>query len=163
MKRYGIRQFVIAVISTSMVVAQFSPALAAQPQSQVRDIALSENGDLVGHVVDAAGNEVKDAQVVVIFDGKPVASTQTDEQGRYAIHGLRGGVHHIAANGSQTPYRLWTADAAPPLAQGQVLNVSDSTVARGQILGHGPLLAIGLIGLTAWGIYELSDDDDSGS
>jgi hypothetical protein len=56
----------------------------------------------------------------------------TDDQGRFCIAGLRGGIYQIAAGDRVIAYRVWTPAAAPPGAHRSVELVVDGSVARGQ-------------------------------
>ncbi len=98
--------------------------------------------------------------------GAEIAKTTTDPQGRFQISQLRGGIHQLLAAGVQKNVRLWTAHSAPPVAQGSLLLVANrDDVVRGNFHGLGAghcwqtLGAVSLIGLLAWGIYEIADQD----
>lgn len=121
------------------------PTRSGEAPSLIRDAALSRDGTLSGTVV--TGNGVADAGCEVLAraaDGK-LQSTVTDDRGRFMFQNLRGGSYRLGVNGSATLWRVWTSDAAPPIAASAVLLVSDGQVARGQrpasaLLTDHPLL-----------------------
>ena len=104
----------------------------AQPTLQVADAALGPQGVLRGKVVDAQGQPVADARVVLAQRSGPVAEAQTDAEGRFAVANLRHGVYAVGAAEGVGIYRLWPSSVAPPSATSDVLIVSDGTLVRGQ-------------------------------
>jgi hypothetical protein len=132
-----------------------------------RDIALDEDGVLRGVVMDRAGQPVARQAVAVVQNGKTVAGTTSDAEGRFAISGLKAGSYTIA-----TPYRiqncrLWTAHAAPPVARDEALIVNGDQVIRGA-MGRGGVVGflanpwvLGAIVATAIAVPLALDDDDA--
>lgn len=110
----------------------------------VQDVALGEGGVLVGQAMSAEGSPLALAEISVLYQGKEVATTVTDAQGKYAVRGLRGGVHQVVAGNSAGIYRLWAPQTAPPAAQAGALHVADGSVVRGK-LGDGTLLGNPLV------------------
>jgi hypothetical protein len=107
--------------------------------TQVKDVALQEGGVLVGQVVDPQGAVKANVPVSVSQEGQVVVETKSGADGYFAVKGLRGGVHQVAAAEGQGVYRLWVAGTAPPAAQEGILVVSGSDVTRGQAGGGGGL------------------------
>ena len=68
----------------------------------------------------------------MLQNGQLISSTKTDEQGMFAISGLRGGLHQIVAGGEVRTIRLWAEGTAPPIAKQGLLMVRQQTVMRGQ-------------------------------
>jgi hypothetical protein len=97
----------------------------------IKDVALSEGQAFHGVVLGSTGQPAADTRVSITQMGHEVASTTTDEQGRFAFQGLRGGLHVVNAGEASALYRLWSAGTAPPHAQGGVTLVDQVTV-RGQ-------------------------------
>ncbi len=119
-----------------MIVPQ-GALVAAEPASQhqtarMLDVALTSGGTLSGQVVDAQGKLIEGAVVAVRFQNRVVAKTTTDAEGRYAVRGLRGGIHQIETTQGRVAARFWTPETAPPAARPSALIVSDTNVIRAQ-------------------------------
>lgn len=135
----------------------------------VQDVALQPDGVLRGQVLDGQGQPVANGAVAVAQQGKLVTRTQTDEQGRFAVAGLRGGLYQVATAQGGGVYRVWTAEAAPPVAKNAALIVNDATVVRGMqdrcqggVLGFlGNPWVLGAIVAAAIAIPLCLDDDDA--
>src|SRR5262249_51822368 len=86
-------------------------------------------------------------------DGKVVAESRTNSDGYFAIHGLHGGNYVAVAGNGATVMRVWTHDAAPPVAKQTVMIVSESNMVRGQngYISRGGLAMLGLAGLIVSG------------
>lgn len=118
----------------------------------VQDVRLQEQGLLVGRAVTKQGVARGGVKVAISFQGKAIAEATTNEQGMFAVKGLRGGVHVVQSEGKQEVVRLWTADAAPDKAvEGLVL--ADGQVVLGQCgIGSSAmnnLLGVAFVGATA--------------
>ncbi len=134
-KRFAI---VVAVLLTfGMLIPPSATAAPAgghdvSKSSQIRDVALHAEGTLVGQLLDAQGVAVVGATVAVGKVGKEVARVQTNQQGKFRVAGLTGGVYQVLAAGRVSAYRLWAPNTAPPAAQKGLLLVSGTDVVRGQ-------------------------------
>lgn len=100
---------------------------AEQITNRPADLRLSPNGTLVGCILDAQGKPVRTA-VVVRFNGIAIAKTQTNAAGRFAVSGMRSGVHEIQTGSNRSVARVWTADKAPAAAKTAALLVSHNVV-----------------------------------
>jgi hypothetical protein len=144
------------------------PASAAESQA-ISDVSLGEGGTLNGQVLNGQGLPLAKATVTVRSNGNDIASAATDVQGRFSIHGLRGGVYELTCGGSSGIFRLWTANASPPSAKAEVLLVAGGPISRGQCyqapgppgsitngqIIFGALVAAGLVGgIAAWAVSE---------
>ena len=101
-----------------------NPAFAAEPSPKVRvlDVALGEKGRLNGLMVDRQGKALSDVPVAMTSEGGQPAVAVTTKAGRFAYEGMSGGVYYLAArNADLTVVRAWTAKAAPPHAEAQVI------------------------------------------
>jgi hypothetical protein len=117
------------------IVAMTFSADAAEPISEpasVSDIALAPSGDLLGVVVDEQGQPVVNAPVQVMHQQSVIALVRTDAQGRYAVQGLRSGLHMVRTVNDQKLCRFWTPAMAPPSAGTGLLMVSRAAIVRGQ-------------------------------
>ena len=65
------------------------------PAPAFGDVALDEQGDLQGVVVNIQGIPVAGAQVTVRQNDREVARTQCDAKGHFSVGGLRGGTYLI--------------------------------------------------------------------
>ncbi len=138
--------------------------MAAETQTRSNDISLTTGGTLAGTVVDANGRAIANSPVKVKFRGFTVATTNSDSAGRFAVCGLRGGVHEICAAGGSTVNRFWTKGNAPQAARSTAVVVTGPKVVRSQ--GDGPEgsdLVIGglLVGGVVAAIIAAADDDDN--
>ncbi len=161
----------VALASLGMVLPQNAFAASTQlsrpASTAVRDVALHDGGSLTGQVLDVSGTPVSGTAVAVIGQSGPVASTQTNADGRFAISGVKAGVYEVATTNGVTVCRLWAPRTAPPAAQSDALVVHGNTVVRG---GHGGGGVIGFLsnpwvlgGIVAAAIaipLILDDDDD---
>jgi hypothetical protein len=144
-------------------------AKTAAPASNVIDVSLQTGGVLRGVVVDQQGALLNKTDVKVWQKDRQVAATQTDEQGRFVVSSLRGGVYQISAAGGQGMYRVWTANTAPPVAQPGAMVVAGQDLVRGQASSPvlrfftNPWVLAGLVGAAIAIPIALSNDDDSSS
>lgn len=143
------RTQVVAMVCISLLVSQ-SMVLAADMNRQITtDVALAAHGTVVGQVVDQQGIGIPSAQVVVRQNDRELIGTVADRTGKFAVSGLRSGTYQLAAANGQANVRLWTANAAPPVAKSQVMIVSGSDQVVRANLGDGlgawvlPALACG--------------------
>ncbi|TWT94025.1 hypothetical protein Pla108_37360 [Botrimarina colliarenosi] len=130
-----IAQRVAAVVACVGMVAQ--PALATTPVAvpAIADIALAEGGLFTGKVVNAQGAPLTTSAVSLQQAGNEVASTVTDEQGVFAVQGLRGGLYQVVSEGGVVSYRLWAPNTAPPAANQSALIVTGDEIVNGQYCG----------------------------
>jgi hypothetical protein len=139
----------------------------------VIDVALAQGGVLVGYVVDAQGVALEGASVAVRQGDKDVARIVTDEQGRYTVQNLRGGLYEVTAGQAGQLFRLWAPNTAPPAARPQAVVVSQSQTVRAQggmvpVVGGIDFITLlilaGFITSTTFSILawdEAKDDDDT--
>ena len=125
--------FVAVTLSCSMLLSGTVMAgeSAVNTAAQGMDLALAEGGVLSGAVVTAEGQPIAGVPVRVYFDRQAIAQTVTDESGRYAITGLRGGVHQVAVAQQVSVVRLWNAKTAPQNARHGLVTLADETIVRG--------------------------------
>jgi len=87
------------------------------PAPVVRDVVLSQDGVLHGRVINAQRSAVPGVPVTVRAQYRAVAIATTAPDGSFSVPGMKGGVYEIAAANGSGVYRVWSADAAPPVAQ----------------------------------------------
>jgi hypothetical protein len=136
------------------------------PVPPIQDVSLDRQGTLQGQLVDANGKPVAAASVSLRQNGQVAGRAATDRTGQFTFANTRTGVYEIAAAGTNGVYRVWTAEAAPPAANGKVLLVDKGDVVRGQennarrlLLCTGLILGAGVIGGVIG--YNIKDDDAS--
>lgn len=162
-----------AVLAALSCVGMLVPqaAFAVPTGAKLSDVALQENGVVLGQVVDAQGIAVAMAPVAISSGGKEIARTQTDSTGKFSVSGLKGGVYQVAAAGQQGVYRLWAPRTAPPAAQQGLMVVSQGNLVRAQSVPGGhfqgimswisqhPIMTAGIVA-TAIAIPVALNDDD---
>lgn len=157
-----------ATIRAEVNTATASTANQVQAKT-VGDVVLGESGKLVGRVVDDQGNAAVRVPVSIRHRGVQVVQCVTDENGVFVGENLHGGVHEVVTPNNISSFRLWTPNAAPPMAEPHMHVVNDP-VYRGQgphggrfrfltnpwIIGAGVATAIAVP-------LALNDDDDNAS
>ena len=128
------KQFLLGLACLGMMMPTAATAGGPVANRSV-DVRLSGDQTLVGTIVDAQGRTVAGAQVTVLFNGVAVAHTKTTSSGRFAVNGLRGGVHQIASGQSRQSVRLWTERTAPASATSAALIVASEKIVRSQGCG----------------------------
>lgn len=123
-----------ACVSTGTLTATAAPVgLSTQQSSRlIHDVALQSNGVLVGQVVDGQGQGLAGSVVSVAKQNTKIAQVRTDEQGRFQVAGLTGGVHQVSMAGQTSSCRLWAPRTAPPAAQQGLMLVEQADIVRGQ-------------------------------
>jgi hypothetical protein len=121
------------------------------------DIILGDGGVLHGAMVSPEAQPVKGVKVHVRSGDRIVATTTTDDRGRFEVRGLRKGLHSIQAGNQQQIVRFWDEQSAPPKALRSLAIVSGDRVVRGQaglggLIGAGGGAGIGGVGLGTVGL-----------
>ncbi len=154
------------VLGAPPAIGQTSPATKT-----VRDIALGQGGTLSGRVLDSHGKAISNVPVQIHQDGHLVAHAVTDTSGQFSAPQLAGGVYSISSPNQQDTFRIWSADAAPPIAT-RAIEMTDGQIVRGQCercrvggqcagcrVGSPWLIALGIAAAIA--IPLALDDDDA--
>ena len=150
----------------SMAILMGSPLLASETVAiRSSDYLLGQEGVLAGSVFNRSGLPVSGLPVQILHDDQVVATAVSDENGEFAVHGLRNGQHSVRLGASRQPVRFWSKSAAPPATQARMALVIDEEIVRGQIsegLGIGTVAGIGIFSaiLTAT-IYTTVVEDRS--
>lgn len=111
------------------------------------DVTLNGEGLLQGTVLTSDAQPIVGATVEIIHADKKVATAVSNEEGQFAVKGLRSGVHVIQCSNTQQPVRFWTTASAPPTAVRNVSLVVDNSVVRGQQgSGVGAFVPFAVIG-----------------
>jgi hypothetical protein len=119
--------FSMGVLGTCLVGTVSADGPSTRPP--VTDLALRDGGFLAGQVVDPQGVPLAKVRVSIQDEqGQEVVATVTDQQGRFAVAGLRGGVYPIVTPQARRIYRLWAPGTAPPSAQQGAMIVSGDTI-----------------------------------
>lgn len=170
MKRGSLGTWATAVATFGILLP--STVLATTPVPSTTDIALRPGGVLLGQVVDPQGVAKVGTPVSILFAGKEVARTTTDENGVFAAKGLRGGQYQLNTVEGRKACRLWAAETAPPSARPAALVVSGNDLVRGQgplnawkewLKAHPYITAGTVVTAVAVPLVMADDDWDSGS
>jgi hypothetical protein len=123
----------VVALTPTLVQAE-KAAIAAQPKASEAlavDVALHEDGLLIGQLVGASGKPSAETKVrLTLADGRK-AETTTNAEGGFAFKNVRG-VARLESDKTALIVRSWTNDAAPPSAAPAVLLVEGDEIARGQ-------------------------------
>jgi len=161
--------FTFALLASAglMIPAATQAQEPAATRAIVTDVALQAGGMLQGQVVDKQGQPLANTDVVVSYEGTPIATVQSDAQGNFAVQDLRGGVHAIQTDDGANIYRFWAPQTAPPAAANRVLFVNNGVTQRGQLIPTLTFTQVAVAGGAIGGGYliydEVINDDDSGS
>ena len=124
------------VLSTLMLIG--SPLLASEAVAiRSSDYLLGHDGVLAGSVLNQSGLPVSGLPVHVLYEDHVIATAFSDENGQFAVQGLRNGQHTVQLGASIQPVRFWRNAAAPPAALSRMAIVVDEEVVRGQCSGDG--------------------------
>lgn len=113
------------------------PLKVETTEASVLDIVMSHEGVFAGRVIDHAGNPVSNAEVEISRGKTAVTKMMTDSSGRFAVHGLKGGVYDVRSGKTAGSFRIWTEAAAPESAKEQALVILGENGTRGSIGGLG--------------------------
>ena len=173
-------RFLTVTLATAGMVLPLHALQAAEPGGAARpaaarvavlDVALDADGVLSGVVQNAQGQPEPNTVVVIGHEQGKLAQTTTDAEGRFAFQGVRGGTYRLATGTGGIVCRVWTAEAAPPVANDGAMIVTNEALARGQypiseLFLSDPIL-IGLIIAAAIAIpvaiHNSKSDKPSGS
>ncbi|MEZ6128863.1 MAG: carboxypeptidase-like regulatory domain-containing protein [Planctomycetaceae bacterium] len=121
----------VASIAVCFGVLLSGPVMAGT-KGVIKDVELTEAGTLRGQVYSQEGQAIPDALVQLRYQGKSVAAAKSDEQGRFAISGVRGGAHDVVVGAVHSPVRLWANGSAPKAATQTIVVAADETIIRAQ-------------------------------
>ncbi|HIE97382.1 MAG TPA: carboxypeptidase regulatory-like domain-containing protein, partial [Fuerstia sp.] len=107
----------LSVLAMSLPVQAFADTETTKTAPSVTDVALSATGELHGQVVQSSGRPVSNAAVQVLHKGTVIAEVKTDGTGRYAVKGLRSGLHVVKTSQGRHVCRFWTGQTAPAAAK----------------------------------------------
>jgi hypothetical protein len=121
----------VASLAVCFGVLLSGPVMAGV-DSVIRDVELTQDGTLYGQVYTPEGQPISSASVQLRYNGKQVATTNSDTKGRFAITGVRGGAHEVTVGNVAAPVRLWKSGTAPQHAVRGLTLAANETVVRGQ-------------------------------
>ena len=109
-----------------------APVKASDAASVTATDVTIADGVLMGKVVNTEAKPIAGLNVQVLHDTRVVANATSDDNGRFAVRGLRQGAHVIQVGVVQQPVRFWGSQIAPPSAVTTMAVVVDENVVRGQ-------------------------------
>lgn len=114
------------------VISLGGPAMAAGPvEIRSSDVSLTD-GVLTGIIVNSSAKPISGLNVKLIHGDNVIARATSDENGQFAISGLRNGGHVLQIGTVHQPVRFWETQQAPPSATARMAIVVDEPVVRGQ-------------------------------
>jgi hypothetical protein len=131
---------------------------------RIADVSLVEDGILQGQVVNGNGVAQAHVPVTVAHGNDVVATATTNQNGQFAVHGMKGGVYVVSAQGSAGVIRAWAPRTAPPSAVNGILLVPGDQAVRGQLggfvdqYGGAALIIGGMLVAVIWVVAEHNDD-----
>jgi hypothetical protein len=169
-------------VPQALVFAAEAPVTKPAKQQTVKDIKMTEAGELTGRVVTSEGKAVDGVAVTISQNNKPVSKAISTASGDFKVAGLKTGLYQVSAGQQAQFVRVWPQDVAPPTAVAQA-TIVQSPVVRGQdgmIVQEGMVvrgqdefdyletdeIIIGITAATALGIgigalVAANDDDDN--
>jgi hypothetical protein len=166
------------------VAAESAPDAKTNQVIRVTDVALDQDGGLVGQVVTLQGAPASKARVL-LDDGRQQWSAATDAEGKFRFDGLRGGGYRVQSGGQVQFCRAWKDGTAPPAANRGLMLVQGRQTILGQYCGSpvqcgspvcgmpdcrqiltSPLFAAGVVAAAIAipiAIHNADDDDDPAS
>lgn len=153
------------LLAALAIVGMAVPVQAADAPAKrtIQDVQLTKDNLLLGVVVGSTGQPEANAMVQISHGTQVVATIKTDTKGRYAVRGLRAGVHSVKTANHQETCRFWTAKTAPPTAKKALITANNEYVLRGQS-GEGignVLLPLAFFGaVAAVTIVSTTGDDE---
>ena len=135
----------LAMVCMAIPVQAFAETEISKNAPSVTDVALSAEGELHGQIVQSTGRPVTNAAIQISNNDTVIAEVKTDGTGRYAVKGLRSGVHVVRTSQSQHVCRFWTDQTAPAAAKKSLVMSLDSHVVRGQLMAAGMGSALGAV------------------
>jgi hypothetical protein len=125
--------FTIAAAPTLVQAQNTTPAKAAT-NVQLKNVELSEDGELRGQVLTESGMPgLATIAVRSDRDGKSITQTvKTDENGRFAVNGLATGICVFAIGEDTFACRVWNHGIAPPKSLQTIAVVPTSGVVLAQ-------------------------------
>lgn len=120
-------------IATVLIAALTGAPVYADEAVKVRsrDVLL-HSGSLSGVVLNQESRPVPGIQVRLMHGKNVIATATSDDNGNFAVHGLRNGGHIVGAGEEKELVRFWNSDVAPPAASARLIMVVDEEIIRGQ-------------------------------
>lgn len=135
-----IRGCAVALAASGIVLP--TPALQASESQSVKkpatanqtfaDVRFSSEGAFRGRAVDATGNALKNAEIVVRQGNKEVARCRADDKGSFSVPKLKSGAYQVSTGTTEGYFRVWDQKTAPPAARNYALIVTGKNGERGQ-------------------------------
>src|SRR4051812_29367306 len=91
------------------------PVVKISPNS-VLDLKLNQDGVLTGRTINHEAVAATGVKVVVKQGDSEIAQSVTDDEGNFAVKGLKAGVYQVGSGATVGVYRVWSEKTAPPSA-----------------------------------------------
>jgi len=96
------------------------------------NVSIKDGGVLIGLLLDAEGHFRTDVPVSVRRDNEQLVEVVTNEQGYFAVCGLRGGKYQLVVDEGKGRCQLWTLSGTYPVPPEVAPPVPESRILRGQ-------------------------------
>ncbi|MFM7057383.1 MAG: carboxypeptidase-like regulatory domain-containing protein [Planctomycetota bacterium] len=126
------RSFRLCMATILMAPLTVGPVVAEEAvEVRSRDVLL-HSGSLSGVVLNRESHPLPGITVQFLHGKNVIAVATSDDNGNFAVHGLRNGGHVVATGEEKELVRFWNSTAAPPSASARLILVVDEEVVRGQ-------------------------------
>ena len=133
MRRTRVGLVSMAVLGMCLSTPGFAMNGTEAPSAPITDLALRDGGLLVGQVVDNQGVAKVNLKVSLQdLTSRELATATTDQQGKFSMQGVKGGVYQLVTPQRRGVYRMWMPGTAPPTAQQGALIVTGEDTIRGE-------------------------------
>ena len=124
----------LALAATYLPTSGWAADANVPPAPQIGDVAIRNDGVLAGQLVDGQNAPQSGVRVSILdMQNHEVAASITDNQGSFAIGGVRGGVYQVVTPQNRQIYRIWAPGIAPPSAQLGLLLIAPREAAGGEV------------------------------
>lgn len=143
----AVRALMVVISLCGMCAPSVAFAVEKPTKPAIVDIALADGGTLQGKIVDLQGGSVTGLPVSMQTHDGNFITTTTQQDGRFALKGLKSGVYQVGATEGHGTYRLWSPGTAPPSAQKDAIIYTQNAGAMGglKMFLANPIVIAGIV------------------
>lgn len=157
---------VLTLVCPSSLTANdnFGPAPIVRKSQQVvlRNVELTEEGDLRGQLLNKSGQAIPQVDFTVEQTSK-TQNVITGSDGKFTVANLKSGQCVFRVDGDVFACRVWKRGSAPPNALNSLALVASTDVVRGQIGIPLPMIPLPAIPLPAFPLPGIAGGLGGGS